>query len=129
MKGIYMKKYKPVEIRDQFKINLDLRLKYLQGEIDEKNFKKNLLMRQNKEKKNRKVDENLEMLYNVCYDIFEKLSMIPKKNIQKQNTKEVIQELETIREYYNLNIPKTKKIVGCKSLNVTFLNDKWHFTH
>ena len=129
MKGIYMKKYKPVEIRDQFKINLDLRLKYLQGEIDEKNFKKNLLMRQNKEKKNRKVYENLEMLYNVCYDIFEKLSMIPKKNIQKQNTKEVIQELETIREYYNLNIPKTKKIVGCKSLNVTFLNDKWHFTH
>ena len=128
LRYVYMHQYRPKDnnnIQD-FNENLDLRLKFLKGEIDEKNFKKNLLLRKNKDKKNRKIHENLEMLYNVCFDIFEKLSFTTDANTYIDSS---VNELEAVRHYYNQSIEKTKKILGCKSLNVSNLNRSWNFTH
>ena len=129
-KTLYMssRKYKPLEIIKPFNNNMDLRLKFLKGEIDEKNFKKNLLLRKNRHNKKRKIYENLEMLYNVCYDIFEKLSFSKLENLNK-NIDDAKNELEAVRKYYNKSIEKTKKILGCESLDVSNLNNTWTFTY
>ena len=128
IKSVYIRKYK---INDEipFNINLDLRLKFLNNEIDEKNFKKNLLIRHNKDKKIRKIYENLEMLYNVCYDIFDKLVNFSGRYNFLENIDIALIELESVREYYNNSIKKTKEIIGCKSLNISNLNKSWNFTY
>ena len=128
-KTVYMNiRYKPLEIIEPFNNNMDLRLRFLKGEIDEKNFKKNLLLRKNKNNKKRKIYENLEMLYNVCYDIFEKVSFSKCENVNK-NIDDAKNELEAVRQYYNKSIEKTKEILGCKSLDVSNLNNTWTFTY
>ena len=66
------------------------------------------------------------MLYNVCYDIFEKLSFTTNANRDIDSS---VNELEAVRHYYNQSIEKTKKILGCTSLNVSNLNRSWNFTH
>ena len=74
------------------------------------------------------LNENLEMLYNVCYDIFEKLSFSKLENLNK-NIDDAKNELEAVRKYYNKSIEKTKKILGCESLDVSNLNNTWTFTY
>ena len=123
------RKYKPLEIIKPFNNNMDLRLKFLKGEIDEKNFKKNLLLRKNRHNKKRKIYENLEMLYNVCYDIFDKLVNFSGRYNFLENIDIALIELESVREYYNNSIKKTKEIIGCKSLNISNLNKSWNFTY
>ena len=109
--------------QNQFAKNLDLRKKYLKNELDDKKFKNMLFMREKKYKKNINIMDNLDMFYNVSYDIFEKF--IKDTSINFDDT---LKEFEALRLYYNNIMKKTKERFKSNALVVSRINENWVFT-
>ena len=110
--------------QDPYIANLDLRIKYLTNEIDKEQFKRTLFARNKKINKYKTVYENLDMLYNVGVDIFNRFRYNLPINVKK-----ALEELDNIRIYYNITIKKTKERYDCKSLNVSKITKEWKFIH
>lgn len=114
-----------------FRMHLDLRILYLNNEIDKDKFKKTLFARNKKDNKNKTIHQNLFMLYNVGVDIFNQLKFQPVIDIKTNliETKGVYESLENIRKYYNNVIKKTKERYDCTSLSVSELTPTWKFKY
>ena len=123
-------KFRQIE-QPVFNKNLDLRMLYLNNEIDKDKFKKTLFARNKKSNKNKTIYQNLDMLYNVGVDIFNQLKFQPTINKKTTliETTGVYESLENIRNYYNSIISKTKERYDCKGLCVSELKPTWKFSH
>ena len=117
--------------QDNFTRNLDLRMKYLENEIDKEQFKKILFARNKRNNKKRAIYQNLDMLYNVGVAIYNQLKynykIDPKNNLI--DTEEIFTQLKNIKNYYNDIITKTKERYDCKSLSVSVITRSWKFSH
>ena len=117
-----MKKFEERNLGD-FRANLDLRKLYLTNKLDKSQFKRNLFARNKKINKKKTIYENLDILYQVGFDIFNRLKY---NHITKA---QAIEELNNIRCYYNTIIKKTKDRYDCKSLMVSILTPDWVFKY
>ena len=121
----YVELVRYANTKDNFERNLDLRLKYLKDEIDDDRFKKTLIMRYKADKKKQGVYDNMQMLINVTIDIFNKLIDTPRVN--NNTIKNMFDELDNIRLYYNENIRLTMNRYNCKNLPVSTLYSDFSF--
>ena len=130
LRGNIMYKFREIE-QPVFNRNLDLRMLYLNNDIDKDKFKKTLFARNKKSNKNKTIYQNLDMLYNVGVDIFNQLKFQPiiNKKTTLIETDGVYESLENIRNYYNSIISKTKERYDCKGLCVSELKPTWKFSH
>lgn len=100
--------------------NSDLRIKYLLKEIDEDIMKREILRRENKEKKNASYRQIYQMLIAVGTDLMNKIL-----NCKVQDdTKEISNEFEELRKYFNSQIKILTERHGTKSPKV--LDSKWY---
>jgi hypothetical protein len=118
------------KINDTFEKNLDLRLKYLRDEIEEDRFKKTLIQRYKRDKKNKAIYENIEMLVNVVTDIFIRLKaelvnlLAIRYNSKryKEKFEKIIQlfenDIDNIKKYYKKSIYNTLDRFNCKIKNL-----------
>jgi len=99
---------------DRMTDNTDLRVQYLMNDFDEKEWIKQLKMRQKKYEKNIDVTQILEMFINTMGDIFSTFVVNPKNTLEE--------ELESLREYTNTELIKIEKRYN----NVTpFIDENW----
>lgn len=118
------------DTNDTFKKNLDLRIKYLKDEIEDDRFRKTLILRYKKNKKNKAIYENIEMLLNVVTDIFIKLKnelqnlelIKYNKKKYKEKFEETIEsfdnDIKNIKDYYRNSINKTLNRFNCNIKNL-----------
>lgn len=124
IKRTVMPKYYVVE--ETFDTNLNIRKNYLKTNISNDDFIIYLWKQYNANRKKRLIYQNLEMIYNVCVDIYLKLYVnICSKQYGYFDFKIYILELNTIREYYNESIIKTKNKLDIKGLDIEFIDEEW----
>jgi hypothetical protein len=135
LRYVVMNKYYQEEV-NEFDKNKDLRIKYLNKEINKDDFKKTLFAKNKRENKKTSIYQNLDMLYNVGIDIFNSLVHNYQDHIDIKtkliNPETILEQFENIRIYYNSTIKKTKERYDCKSLDVSKIvinNFKWSFSH
>lgn len=132
VKNNVMYKYGDQNNVNPFEKNLDIRTKFLENKMDKESFKKTLFSRNKRINKHKTIYQNLDMLYNVGVDIFNKLKYDPQPTNRETgliDTASTFNELENIRNYYNEVIIKTKERYDSKSLDVSNITEKWVFSH
>ena len=105
IRAITMRSYTNTEDIDS---NVDLRIKYLMNEIDEKKWKKNLQMRMKKREKNLAVTQVLEMFCDTLVDIFNGFVNRDIENLEEATTNlrlYATRELNKISRFYNNKVP------------------------
>lgn len=94
--------------------NLDLRIKFMIKEIDEKRFKQLLQMREKAQNKKREIEQVIAMIYNVSGDILR--NMIDSPTLQFAISK--AQELKELVEYARSSFDHIAKKYNCTTPNV-----------
>jgi len=113
-----------------FETNVDLRMAFLQNEIDEETMKMNLQKREKDKNKRLAMHDAMELLVNVGKDIYNNLiNMVNMVNQRENNTtttvsiEDTFKELEQIRLYFNETITNVRRRFDSKAL--FHINEKW----
>lgn len=109
---------------DRENYNLDLRIKYINNEIDEKNFKTRICSSEKKREKNRELvniltmycHSSIDMIYRLYTNMFdfEKSVKIKESTIKKVDIS-ILDEYNNLIEYANDNLQRICKIYGIKN--------------
>jgi hypothetical protein len=98
-----------------------LRVKYMTGEISEKEWKQSIYLRRRYDKKNEIMTEMERLLGSMAGDIFRELSVEP---LKKKAEEECLEKLEKLRIWGNEIIIEEMKLFGF--MKPVLLDSSWH---
>lgn len=127
MIGVEENHYNVTDVRDQ---NVDLRVKYLLNEIDEKSFKQTIINRETARSKKKEFHNIIVMTVHTGSDILNVLySLLQKKYIRyaeykNSDIKNQMETIDKLREYANAQFARIGELYKCKYPQI---KDDWAF--